>query len=276
MLHEFFSTISVWKVLTALSILCIGCLLFFYFFKEYSPKEDGFINRYNSLPSAFEKKQQLFGSGSIEEVSGSFGFGKGSFSRTNQSGDGWSFIKNDTPILWDGTEEGTVDLYKFWDENGSDKHLYYFDQETAANFSCYLGLPVSAEVKSYKEVGSNSMGNSVGENAVWIVVSIPNDMFKKASIEELMTVFSFVHESFLPSRMEYFYEGLEKNIEFIKQRISFEEDSSAKGGLYRGRIKDSKVLGEQYMRLKNYAENPSLLQKCQEEKMKGIKNPYIK
>lgn len=276
MLHEFFSTISVWKVLTALSFLCIGYFLFFYFFKEYSPKEDGFINRYNSLPSSFEKKQQLFGSGSIEEVSGSFGIRAGTFSRTNQASDGWSFVKNGTPVLWDGTEEGTVNMYRYWDENVSDEGVYYLHQKTAANFSCYFGLPASTEVKTYKEVGSNSMTASEEEKAVWIVVSIPNDMLKKANIEELVTIFSFVHDAFLPSRMEYFYEGLEKNIEFIKQRISFEEDSSAKGSFYRGRIKDSKVLSEQYVRLKGYVENPSLLQKCQEEKMKGIKNPYIK
>lgn len=281
---------KIWKI--AGSILAIFVLFAGYKLqrspKEITPAKDGFINKYNSLPTAFEKKQQLFETGAIEEVASSFGIRAGTFSKTNQTGDGWSFIKNKSPILWDGTKDGTIDLYQDWEtlqkSDGSKEVLSpgmkYLLQERASLLSCYLGFPVSIVTKSYKEVGNSYlMGSYADAGAVWFVISIPNDVIEKADIEELIKTVTFATHALLvlknPSDVASF-DGTEQTLAYIKDRIAREEDPKAEDNMFQVKIKDSKVLGGQYLLLKSFAANPNLLTECMEEKMKDIKNPYKK
>jgi hypothetical protein len=264
--------------------LCVAVISHFLIKGSPLSKKDGFITHYNSLFHAFEKKEQLFNSGAIDEVTASFGLSKGEFSKKNEHGEGWSFIKNGTPIMWDGTKDGTVDIYVYWDivendnaskEMWSEGSLLYMG-DRASLLSCYLGLPVTLALKSFKDVGnSHLMGTYENMNGVWFVVTLPNEVLEKSDIDDVTKVFSFAHNGILLLRRPYF-DNEEGVLVLFSFQMKREEDATYAHSLYQPKMKDSATLEKQYVVFKNYQANSKLLEQCHSEKMKEFEKPHEK
>jgi hypothetical protein len=271
-------------------ILIIGVLLFIVtifavaklpFFKKSSiPKKDGFINMYNGLPNAYEKKLQLFGSGTVEEVSGNFGIKEGYFAKRNTQGDGWVYVKNGFPIVWDGTKDGPIMIYSNeYTLNDKDAERYglgassltedglvaYISSvETSRKLECFTSFPVHVLFQKLEDIDPTRKGEtSTSRYTLYLPIEIPNTIVEQADVEDLIEVFSFVHRSIMENKSAL---GELSSSDEISDFMKMYTQEKIRGGPINELLK-SKVLAPNLSAIRMFAEDPKTYETCESKNL---------